>query len=124
MAVGLMVMAGLVIDGGAAIAARARAADIAQEAARAGADQLTQASLRGTSPAGLQLDPAAAEAAAVRVLGLRGATGEVSVASREVTVTAHVPQRAAVLSAVGVSDLSGTAQATATILHGTTTGAP
>jgi Flp pilus assembly protein TadG len=124
MAVGLLAMAGLVIDGGAAIAARGRAADIAAEAARAGADSLTQASLRGPSPSSLQIDPAAAHAAANRVLSLRGATGEISIAEREVTVIAHVPQQAAVLSAVGVTDLTGTAQATATILHGRTTGAP
>lgn len=124
MAVGLMVMAGLVIDGGAAIAARGRAADIAAEAARAAADSLTQVSLRGTSPAALQIDPAAAESAATRVLALRGATGEISIGQHEVTVIAHVPQQAAVLSAVGITDLTGTARATATILHGTTTGAP
>ena len=50
-AVALMAMAGLVIDGGAAIAARARAADLAQQAARAGADALSPVSLRGLRPA-------------------------------------------------------------------------
>lgn len=124
MAVGLMAMAGLVIDGGAAIAARGRAADLANEAARAAADSITQTSLRATSASNLQIDPVAAEAAAQRVLGLGGASGEVSVGTREVTVIAHVPRQAAVLSAVGITDLTGTAEATATILHGLTTGAP
>lgn len=123
-AVGLLALAGLVIDGGAAIAARGAAADVAGEAARAAADCLTQDSLRGATLDALQIDPALAQAAAGRVLALRGATGEISIGRREVTVTAHVPQRAVVLSAVGVSDLTGTAEATATILHGTTTGAP
>jgi len=122
--VGLLVMAGLVIDGGAAIAARARAADLAEQASRAGADALSPASLRGPSPDALAVDPAAARAAATRVLVLAGATGEIQVNGLDVTVTAHVPRRAVILSAVGVSDLTGTAAATATVLHGTTTGGP
>lgn len=122
--VGLLVMAGLVIDGGAAIAARGRAADLAEQAARAGADALSPVSLRGPSPTTLTLDPAAAQAAATRVLSLAGATGEIQVSGLQVSVTAHVPRHAAILSAVGVTDLTGTATATATVLHGTTTGSP
>jgi hypothetical protein len=120
----LLVLAGLVVDGGAAIAARERAADLAQQAARAGADALVPASLRGSSPAGLQVDPNAAQSAAARVLALGGATGEITITGLEVTVTARVPRRAAILAAVGVTDLTGTATATATVLHGTTTGRP
>lgn len=122
--VGLLVMAGLVVDGGAAIAARARAADLAEQAARAGADALSPASLRGPSPTDLRVDPVAARVAGARVLSLAGATGQVQVSGLEVTVTAHVPRKAVILSAVGVSDLTGTATATATVLHGTTTGGP
>ena len=48
--VGMLAMAGLVIDGGAALAARGRAADVAQQAARAGADALPAACLLYTSP--------------------------------------------------------------------------
>jgi hypothetical protein len=122
--VALLTMAGLVIDGGAAIAARGRAADLAEQAARAGADALVPASLRGPSPAGIRVDPEAARVAAGRVLSLGGATGEVTINGRDVTVTAHVPRRAVILTAVGIDDLTGTATATATILHGTTTGGP
>lgn len=122
--VALLVIAGLVIDGGAAIAARARAADLAEQAARAGADALVPASLRGMSPAELRVDPAAARTAADRVLSLGGATGEVAVSGLDVSVTAQVPRQAAVLSAVGIDDLTGTATATATVLHGTNTGGP
>lgn len=120
-AVAMMAMAGLVIDGGAAIAARARAADLAEQAARAGADALSPASLRGLDPTDLRVDPAAARAAADRVLALGGATGEVTIAGLNVSVTAHVPRQATVLTAVGINDLTGTATATATVLHGTTT---
>jgi Flp pilus assembly protein TadG len=122
--VALLAMAGLVIDGGAAIAARGRAADLAEQAARAGADALSQNTLRGGTPAALSIDPAAARSAAGRVLDLGGATGEVTVTGLEVSVTAHVPRRAVILSAVGLTDLTGTATATATVLHGTTTGGP
>jgi Flp pilus assembly protein TadG len=122
--VALLAMAGLVIDGGAAIAARERAADLAEQAARAGADALVPASLRGPSPTGLQVDPAAARAAADRVLSLGGANGELTINGLDVTVTAHVPRRAVILSAIAVDDLTGTATATATVLHGTTTGGP
>jgi Flp pilus assembly protein TadG len=122
--VALLAMAGLVIDGGAAIAARERAADLAEQAARAGADALVPASLRGPSPASIQVDPAAARAAAERVLSLGGATGELTINGRDVTVTAHVPRRALILSAVGINDLTGSATATATVLHGTTTAGP
>src|SRR5664279_4932205 len=45
--VALLAMAGLVIDGGSAIAARSKAADLAQQAARAGANALAPDSLRG-----------------------------------------------------------------------------
>lgn len=122
--VGFMVMAGLVIDGGAAIAARGRAADLAEQAARAGANALSPSSLRGPSPTDLSLDPAAAQAAATRVLALADATGQVQVSGLQVRVTAHVPRHAVILSAVGVNDLTGTATATATVLHGTNTGGP
>lgn len=122
--VGLIPMAGLVVDGGAALAARGRAADLADQAARAAADALEPASLRGASPGDLRISPAAAASAAQAVLSLGGATGTVSIQGQTVTVTAHVPRRAAILSAVGVNDLTGTATATATILHGTTTARP
>ena len=123
-AVAMMAMAGLVIDGGAAIAARARAADLAEQAARAGADALSSSSLRGQGPADLRVDPVAARTAADRVLALGGATGEVTISGLDVSVTAHVPRQAVVLTTVGINDLTGTATATATVLHGTTTGGP
>ena len=57
MTVALVVLAGLVLDGGAALAAHGRAADTAQQAARAGADALDEQSLRATTPGGLTADP-------------------------------------------------------------------
>ena len=119
--VAMFAMAGLVIDGGIALDARGRATSLAQEAARAGADAIAPASLRGSRP-DLQVDPAAATRAARQVLDAGGARGEVSVSGAEVTVTAHVVHRAVMLSAFGVSELTGSGTATATVLHGTTVG--
>lgn len=120
--IGLFAMAGLVIDGGAALAARGRASDLAEQASRAGADALAPDSLRGASPQALRIDPVAANTAAREVLSAGRATGNAKVVGREVSVTARVARRSVVLSAFGITDLSGTASATATVLYGTTSG--
>jgi Flp pilus assembly protein TadG len=112
-----LAMAGLVIDGGAALATRERAADLATQAARAGADALTPASLRGL-PSGLVANPEAARAAANRVLHAGGASGHIVVDGSEVTVTATVHKHTAILSAVGLDDISQTASASATSIYG------
>jgi hypothetical protein len=121
-AVGLLVMAGLVLDGGAAFAARGAAATAAQQAARAGADALDPLSLRSTDPVGVTVNVAAARAAADRVLAAAGATGTVTVDGTAVTVTARIGRPSYVLSVVGVDRLTGTGTFTAVPLRGTTTG--
>jgi Flp pilus assembly protein TadG len=118
--VGLMAMAGRVVDGGAALAARGRAADVAQQAARAGADALLPASLRTSTPDQLQVDPNAARAAAQQVLDAGGVTGQVTISGDTVTVHAHLTRRTALLSAVGINHVTGSASATATVLFGGT----
>jgi Flp pilus assembly protein TadG len=115
-----LVMAGFVIDGGAALATRERAADLATQAARAGADALTPASLRG-QPSGLQANPAAAQAAADRLLQAAGASGIVTVSGDQVTVKVTVHRSTVILSAVGLNDISQTASASATAIYGGTT---
>ena len=72
--VAIFALAGLVLDGGAALAAHGRAADVAQQAARAGADALDETSLRSATPAGLTANPAAARTAAGR--GTRRGRGD------------------------------------------------
>lgn len=115
-----LVMAGLVLDGGAALATRERAADLATQAARAGADALTPASVRG-QPGGLQASPLAAQQAVTRLLDAAGATGRATVNGDVVTVTVTVPKHTMILSAVGVDDISQTATASATAVYGGTT---
>ncbi|MEU4829685.1 pilus assembly protein TadG-related protein [Streptosporangium sp. NPDC023615] len=46
--VAVFLLAGLLVDGGAAINARLRAADVAEQAARAAADQIDEEQLRAT----------------------------------------------------------------------------
>ena len=120
--VGLLALAGLVVDGGTAIDAREHAADLAQQAARSGADALSPASLHTGNPTGLAADPAAARSAADTVLAGTGATATVTVTGGSVTVTVTVHQTTQILSAFGLTQISGTAAATATELHGTSTG--
>ena len=117
--VGLLALAGLVIDGGNALAAREQATDVAQQAARAGADALSPESLRG-SPTGLTASPAAAQAAANRVLDTAGVPGTISVDGADVSVTVVVHKDTTILSAFGVGPIEGKATSTATALHGTT----
>ena len=116
--VAMIALAGLVIDGGGSLAARGRAHDIAAQAARAGADAVSEGSLRGSNPEALVIDPGAAQAAAQTYLRAGQATGTVTVSGQDVTVTARVPRRAVILSAFGIDDVSGTATATATIVYG------
>lgn len=113
-------MLGLVVDGGQAFASRERAADLSTQAARAGADALTPESVRGL-PTNLQADPAAARAAAHRLVTAAGAqlTG-ISITGDRVTVTVTVSRKTAILSAVGLDDIAQTASATATAVYGGT----
>ncbi|NYH54498.1 Flp pilus assembly protein TadG [Nocardiopsis arvandica] len=90
MASALLLCLGLVTDGGGVLRARNEAATLAQEAARAGAQQLDWAAYReGTDE--VALDPSAASAAAHSFLGAAGATGTVAVSGDTVTVTCSVP---------------------------------
>lgn len=109
----MMLFAGLVLDGGAALAAREHAANVAREAARAGADALTPTSLRTAEPSQLTLDPASATQAAQSVLAAAGLTGTVTVSGATVTVTATASRRTAMLTLVGISSLSETMTASA-----------
>nr|WP_232238687.1 hypothetical protein [Nocardiopsis dassonvillei] len=79
----------MVTDGGGLMRARNEAATLAQEAARAGVQQLDWSSYReGTNE--VALDPSAASAAAQSFLNAAGATGTVAVSGDTVTVTCSV----------------------------------
>lgn len=108
--IGLLV-AGLVFDGGAAMAAKVDAWTVAQQAARRGADQLNLELLRTTGT--VAIDPPAAEAAAAQWLTQAGADGVVSATAAQVTVTVTTSAEAVLLAAVGVNTYTVSATAAA-----------
>jgi Flp pilus assembly protein TadG len=114
--VALLAMAGLVIDGGYTLAARQEAANTAEQAARAGADALSRDSLRSGEP--VRVDPTAAASAARDYLAAVGHRGEVTVSGELVTVTVHVSQRMAILSAFGINEIRVSGRSTARGLTG------
>jgi hypothetical protein len=114
MMVGLL-LAALLFDGAAAMTAKASALQVAQQAARAGADQIDLAALRSTGQ--LQLDPAAAEAAALTWLEQAGATGSVTATTEQIAVTVTVTRPTVLLGAVGITTFTLSATATAQALQ-------
>jgi hypothetical protein len=104
-------LAGAVLDGGNAMAARVQALDIAQQAARAGANQLDLGALRNQGV--IRLDPGAARAAAEAFLRESGATGTANATIAQVSVTVARSQPTLMLQAIGVDSIGMTAIATA-----------
>ena len=115
----LLLVTGLVLDAGLALSSKTQALDVAQSAARAGAQQLDVAAYRADGT--LLLDRAGATAAAQRWLSTAGMTGQVTVTGTNVSVTAHTSRRTQLLSIVGVRTLSVSASATATAQRGVNT---
>jgi hypothetical protein len=103
-ALGLIVIgllaAGLVFDGGTAMAAKLEAWHVAQQSARAGADQIDLVLLRTTGT--VAIDPPAAEAAARQWLAQAGVDGTVAATPEQVTVTVTTTSTAVLLAAVGI----------------------
>jgi Flp pilus assembly protein TadG len=118
--VALLAVAGLVYDGGRALAAKTTAIDIAQEAARAGAQQVNLASFRATGQ--VALDAAAAAAAAQAYLAGTGTgdTATVTVTGNTVTVAVSSVQPTVFLGLIGIRSLHVTGTATATAESGIT----
>lgn len=113
----LLAMAGLVIDGGYAMASNRRLTGQAEQAARIGADALNQDSLRdGGDP---KVDPSKAVAAAQGYLSQVGAPrAQVDVDGGTVTVTIKSHSNTAILSAVGVTRLPTGGAASAESING------
>jgi hypothetical protein len=108
----LVVLAGLLFDPGMTIADRVAALDVAQAAARTGADQLDLTLLRTTGV--VQLDPQAAHTAAAGFLQQTGIEGATVTASTDQVVVAIAYQRPTVLlNMVGLDSLPVEVSATA-----------
>ncbi|OJF13142.1 pilus assembly protein TadG-related protein [Couchioplanes caeruleus] len=114
----MVAVAGLVLDAGLALSAKVQALDIAQSAARAGAQQLDLNAYRTRGVA--QLDPAGAASAAQAWLASAGVQGDASATATTVTVNIRRTSRTQLLQIVGVRTLSVSASATATAVQGVT----
>ena len=108
----LVVMAGLVLDGGLALSAKVQAIDNAQAAARAGAQAIDIPLYRSTGQ--ITLDPAQATTDAQQYLADAGETGTVAVNGEQVTVTVAISQPTQILSLAGIDHLTVSGPGTAT----------
>lgn len=112
-AVVLLVMAGLVVDGGLAINARQKVADDVEQAARAGAQRLDEASLRDRGEIVVNA-PEAAAAARQYLAARRYPTADVQVDGNRVRVHAQLRRPTALLSLIFIDhftvDATGTAR--------------
>ncbi|MFF8283459.1 pilus assembly protein TadG-related protein [Streptomyces albus] len=106
----LWLFAGIVIDGGLALAAAARAQDIAQEAARTAAQQVDVRHLRNGK---VRLRTAQAEADARRYVAASGDSATVSARRNKVTVQVTHRQPTQILKLIGKHTLTARATATA-----------
>ncbi|MEU4524740.1 pilus assembly protein TadG-related protein [Amycolatopsis sp. NPDC024027] len=101
---GLVVLAGLGLDGGLALAAKVQATGQAESAARAGAQAIDLAAYRATGE--VRLVPAEADGLARQYLAGIGATGTVTATVDTVTVTVTTSQRTQLLSLIGILSIS------------------
>ena len=118
----ILVLAGLVIDGGTALSMREQVADIAAEAARKVAGNIDQGALRAGV---IQIDAGSCTTLADQVTAAYGAgtvTG-CTVTGRDVTVTVEMTYRPLLLGLVQPDlTLTASAAATAHLAAGITTG--
>jgi hypothetical protein len=114
----VVIIAAAVFGGGVIFGARAHGYDLAQQAARAGAQQIDAATYRTNGV--LRLDPDRAATAARQFLAAGGATGTVTVTAARVTVTATSHQPTPMLAIFGIPTVTVTATASATPTTGPT----
>lgn len=113
---GVLLLIAVVYDGGEILAAKRRAANEAQSAARAGAQAVDAGSYRQSGE--FHLDPVAAESAAREFLVSTGYTGTVHADLQrvQVTVTQHHPT--VLLGIIGINDVTIEERAESMPLHG------
>lgn len=112
MTMALLLMAGLVFDGGMGIAAKRRAINEAEAAARSGAQALDVSAYRSTGIS--TLDAEGARRAAQSYIDATGDTGEIVIEGDRITVTVHHQRSTSILGIAGVGTMtvSGTGSAT------------
>ncbi len=121
MAVALLALAGLVVDGGGKLDEAENASAVAQEAARAGAGMVNQG--KAYSTGAFTVDPGQAIAAAQAYLASvasAGYTGSVNASPESIQVTVTVTQPTKILSIIGIDSMTVTRSATADLVTGVT----
>jgi hypothetical protein len=119
MAMAMFALVGLVVDGGRAVALRSSALQQAGEAARAGAEQLSIVELRSGN---VSIDPSIAVHAAQQFLIEAGASGTVTANTSTVTVRVERSEPTAILGLIGIKQMTVSASASASDVHGVTEG--
>ena len=118
LSVGLLVLCGLVVDGGYVLAGRRRAIDEANSAARAGAEALAPGDYRADGD--ITLDSARAEEAAQDFLAATGHSGTVVVNGDQVTVQTSFSQPTALLGIIGIGSVTVSGRGQARAVEGIT----
>jgi len=109
-AVALLVVLGLVVDGGTKAQALDRANRVAMEAAGAGAQAITAG--------GGDVNAAAADAAVQNYLAAEGVSGDTQVHDNRVDVTVSLSEPTKMLSMVGIDEITVTGDGYATAIYG------
>ena len=112
----VLILGGLVLDQGLAMADRVRLLDVAQGAARSGAQAVDLAVYRATGQ--VRLNPAQATANARRFLAQAGIAGTATASGTTVTVNVRGARRTELLHLIGVTSIPVAATATATASTG------
>jgi Flp pilus assembly protein TadG len=112
MAVVLLACAGLVVDGGTALNARMKLADEVEQAARAGAQEIDEVTLRQNGQVRLDV-PAAGQRARTYLASLGHPVPAVDAQPTYVTVTADDVVRTRLLGLIGIDSFDIHATATA-----------
>jgi Flp pilus assembly protein TadG len=112
----LLVVAGLVFDGGYLLAARREAANVAESAARAGAQALDTDALRATGEVRVDRDRAVTQAE--QYLSRSGYEGSATVEDGVVVVDVTITRRLFILGIAGFSKSSVTGQGRARPVRG------
>jgi hypothetical protein len=113
--VALFVLIGLVVDAGRAISIRSTAMVEAQQAARAGAGQLSVSGLRSGQ---IEVDPVGAVRAVNGYLAAVDQSGTTSVVGQTVTVHIATYEPTVILGIVGIDRINVSVTASATNVHG------
>ncbi len=117
--IGLVALAGIVIDGGAKLAEGQRAAAVAQEAARAGAGIVNPAQAYTSGSFAVARNQALD--AATNFMTAEGFQGSaIAVGADSIQVTVKVTEPTRILSIIGIDSMTSTGSATAELVTGVT----